>query len=65
MLAQKVSAFRGERDISDAVYFFKEIKETDAEPVFLAVAQHKPFAPRTPDELFRERFMIIWQRAHG
>ena len=65
MLAHKVSAFRSERDIDDAVHFLKEIEEKDPEMVFKEISQYKPFVPSVNDALFRERFMQIWKRTYG
>ncbi len=65
MIAHKVTAFRGERDITDAIHFLKEIKDNDPVRVLENVSKYRPFVPTITDELFQERFMLIWKRAYG
>lgn len=65
MIAHKVTAFRGERDITDAIHFLKEIKDNDPVRMLENVSKYRPFVPTITDELFQERFMLIWKRAYG
>lgn len=65
MIAHKLTAFRGERDITDSVHFLKEIKEEDKEKVFQEVSQYRPFSPPVDDKLFRRRFDQVWDSVHG
>ena len=65
MLAHKVTAFRGERDINDAVHFLKEIKSKDKLTIFKKVNGFRPFVPHIADKLFETRFNQIWEKAYG
>ncbi|VUD62044.1 hypothetical protein TDB9533_02956 [Thalassocella blandensis] len=65
MLAHKVTAFRGARDINDAVHFLKEIKSKDKHAIFEKVKKFKPFVPHVADKLFESRFEQIWEKAYG
>lgn len=65
MLAHKISAFRGERDINDAVHFLKEISNSDKETIFAKTKKYKPFVPNVADNVFRKRFDQIWEKTYG
>ncbi len=65
MLAHKLTAFRGNRDITDAVHFLKEIPTKDKEEVFKKVAEFRPFVPHVVDNLFKSRFNKIWEKVYG
>ena len=65
MLAHKLTAFRGERDIIDALSFLKEIPSQDRGEVFKKVSKYRPFVPHIADEQFMKRFNQIWERIHG
>lgn len=65
MLAHKLTAFRGERDIDDAVHFLKEINSSDPSAILALVFKYRPFVPATPDSLFERRFQQVWKRAYG
>ena len=64
MLAHKLTAFRGDRDISDAKRFLEEIPSQDMDAVRNKVAQYRPFAPTIADAEFERRFGQVW-RVHG
>lgn len=64
MLAHKISAYRGDRDIIDAISFLREIKNKDSESVYEKVHKLKPFVPAIPDEIFKKRFNEIWKRTY-
>jgi hypothetical protein len=65
MLAHKLTAYRGQRDITDAIHFLREIKSPDKAQVFLTVTKYRPFVPRIADALFEKRFNDIWTATHG
>ena len=65
MLAHKLTAFRGDRDITDAACFLREISTEDKSEVFKKVANFKPFVPHVEDDLFESRFNQIWEEVHG
>ena len=65
MLAHKLTAFRGERDVNDAVHFLKEIKSKDKQSILVKTKSYKPFVPHIDDKLFDSRFEKIWIRAYG
>lgn len=65
MLAHKISAYRGDRDVIDGIGFLKEIKDNDCASVYKIVRKYKPFVPLVPDDIFKKRFMEIWKRAYG
>ena len=65
MLAHKLTAFRGDRDITDAVCFLREISTEDKSEVFKKVADFRPFVPHVEDDLFESRFNQIWEEVHG
>jgi len=65
MLAHKLTAFRGERDINDAIHFLKEIKPTDKQAIFNKVTGFRPFVPHVADKLFESRFEQIWEKTYG
>lgn len=59
MLAHKLTAFRGNRDISDAVHFLKEIPTKDKEVTFKKVTEFRPFVPSVENKVFESRFSQI------
>lgn len=65
MLAHKITAFRGVRDITDAVHFLKEIPFKNKDKVFKQVSQFRPFVPQVADSLFESRFNQVWEKAYG
>jgi hypothetical protein len=65
MLAHKITAFRGERDINDAIHFLKEIPSLSKQDVFAKVSKFRPFVPSIEDAKFQSRFDLIWERVHG
>jgi len=65
MLAHKITALRGPRDKSDAIYFLKEIKPKDKQVIFQKVCQFKPFVPHVADAIFEQRFNQLWEEAYG
>jgi hypothetical protein len=65
MLAHKLTAFRGDRDISDAKRFLQEIPNTDMDAVHRKVAQYRPFVPTVADTEFERRFVLVWKLVHG
>lgn len=65
MLAHKLTAYRGKRDITDAIHFLKEIKNNDKQQVFLKTSKYRPFMIRITDAVFEKRFNDIWEAAHG
>jgi hypothetical protein len=65
MLAHKLTAFRGARDINDATHFLKEIKSNDKQAIFKKVSKFRPFVPHIEDKLFANRFEQIWERVYG
>lgn len=65
MLAHKLTAFRGNRDISDAVHYLKEIPSKNKQEVFRTVSDYRPFVPRVEDSQFAARFDQIWYKVHG
>lgn len=65
MLAHKLTAFRGDRDITDAVCFLKEIPNSDKSEVLKKTIDFRPFVPHIEDELFESRFNQIWEEVHG
>jgi Nucleotidyltransferase of unknown function (DUF6036) len=65
MLAHKLTAFRGQRDITDAIHFLKEIKSADKQQVFVLVVKYRPFVPTIADTVFEKRFNQIWAEVHG
>ncbi|GAA3924157.1 hypothetical protein [Litoribacillus peritrichatus] len=65
MLAHKLTAFRGDRDINDAVHFLKEITPNDHSAILKKVTEYRPFVPHVADELFEKRFNQVWEKTHG
>ncbi len=65
MLAHKISAFRGKRDINDAVHFLKEIRSKNKVEVFKKVSSFRPFTPCIADKVFETRFNQIWDSIYG
>jgi len=65
MLAHKITAFRGERDVNDAVHFLKEINSRDKGEILKKVNGFRPFLPHIDDKEFESRFNRIWERVHG
>ena len=65
MLAHKLTAFRGNRDINDAVHFLKEIKPKNKQEIFSKVNKFRPFVPHVEDRLFESRFNQIWEKTYG
>lgn len=65
MLAHKITAYRGERDINDAIHFLKEIPSQSQQDVFAKVSKFRPFVPSIEDTKFQSRFDLIWERVHG
>ena len=65
MLAHKLTAYRGSRDVTDAIHFLKEISSKDKEEVFKKVSKYRPFVPHISDPLFESRFNRIWERVYG
>lgn len=65
MLAHKLTAFRGDRDILDAEHFLREIKAGDKQAIFLKVSQYRPFVPSVADTMFEDRFNRVWNMVHG
>lgn len=65
MLAHKLTACRGERDINDAIHFLKEIKPVDKHAIFNQVSEYRPFVPHIEDNLFESRFEQIWIKVYG
>ena len=65
MLAHKITAYRGERDINDAIHFLKEIKSKDKQAIYKVVDGFRPFVPQVPDAQFETRFNQVWAKAHG
>lgn len=65
MLAHKLTAFRGDRDISDAKRFLEEIQSKDMDAVRKKVAQYRPITPRIADAEFERRFGQVWRMVHG
>lgn len=65
MLAHKLTAFRGQRDIDDAVQFLKAIGSNDKTCVFATIGKYRPLVPQVSDLLFEHRFNQIWEDVHG
>lgn len=65
MLAHKLTAFRGNRDIDDAIHFLKEIKQKDKSAIFEKTKKFQSFVPHVADKLFESRFEQIWEKAYG
>lgn len=65
MVAHKLTAFRGTRDITDAVCFLKEIHSNNKDEVYKKVSKFRPFVPHIEDNLFSSRFNQIWEMVHG
>lgn len=65
MLAHKLTAFRGARDINDAEHFLKEIKPKDKQAIFNKTSEYRPFVPSIPDKQFEIRFNQIWEKVYG
>lgn len=64
MLGMKLSgAFRGNKDIDDAVEILKQIGNTSKEDTLEQVVKYKNFTPKIPDETIRKRFDFIWAKA--
>ncbi len=61
MLGMKLSgAFRGNKDIDDAMEILKHIGKHDKENTLKHVLKYKNFTPKIPDETIRKRFHFIW-----
>lgn len=65
MVAHKLTAFRGAKDVSDAIHFLKEIDPKDKQAVFKKVNEFRPFVPQVANKLFESRFEQIWEKAYG
>ena len=65
LLAHKLTAYRSERDINDAVHFLKEISPKDKHAIFQKVSSYRPFVPHVADRLFESRFEKVWEKAYG
>lgn len=65
LLAHKLTAFRGQRDVNDAIHFLKDIKPKDKLAIFNKVSEYRPFVPSVADKLFEARFEQIWGKAYG
>ncbi len=65
MLAHKLTAFRGQRDVNDAVHFLKAVQSKNKSIVFEKVCHYRPFVPHVDDKLFASRFDQIWEKAYG
>jgi len=67
MLTHKLTAYRGQRDVTDAIYFLKEIKSKNKQQVFEKTFKYRPLIAfvQIDPHLFRTRFDLIWARVHG
>jgi hypothetical protein len=63
MLGMKLSgAFRGNKDIDDAMEILKQIGNTHKDETLGKVLKYKNFTPNIPDETMRKRFHFIWAK---
>jgi hypothetical protein len=63
MLGMKLSgAFRGNKDIDDAMEILKQIGNADQEATLGNVLKYKNFTPNIPDDIIRKRFYFIWSK---
>ncbi len=63
MLGMKLSgAFRGNKDIDDAMEILKQIGNTHKDETLEKVMKYKNFTPKIPDETIRKRFHFIWTK---
>ncbi len=65
MLSHKLTAFRNNKDIDDAINYLKEIKPIDKNLIFEKVSKYRPFIPNIADDVFENRFNQIWLKAYG
>ena len=65
MLAHKLTAYRGSRDLDYAVNYLKQIKPVDKVAIFSKVKTFKPFVPHIVDSVFEPRFNQIWDKTFG
>lgn len=66
MLGMKLSgAFRGNKDIDDAMEILKHIGNNNKDNTLKKVLKYKNFTPNIPNETIRKRFHFIWTRVFG
>jgi len=63
MLGMKLSgAFRGNKDIDDAVEILKKIGKHNKSQTIEKVIKYKNFTPKIQDDIIRKRFDLIWNK---
>ncbi len=63
MLGMKLSgAFRGNKDIDDAMEILKQIGDKDKRKTLEKVVKYKNFTPQIPDDTIEKRFNLIWSK---
>ncbi|MDM8522967.1 DUF6036 family nucleotidyltransferase [Desulfococcaceae bacterium HSG8] len=63
MLGMKLSgAFRGNKDIDDAMEILKQIGNKNRSETLIKVVKYKNFTPEIPDDTIRKRFDLIWHK---
>lgn len=66
MLGMKLSgAFRGSKDIDDAMEILRRIGKTHKDETLKKVLKYKNFTPYIPDDMIRKRFYFIWTKVFG
>jgi len=66
MLGMKLSgAFRGNKDINDAMEILKKIGNHNKSQTVEKVIKYKNFTPQIPDDIIRKRLDLIWTKVFG
>ena len=63
MLGMKLcGAFRGNKDIDDAMEILKQIGNKNKHKTLEKVVKYKNFTPQIPDDTIEKRFNLIWNK---
>ena len=66
MLGMKLSgAFRGNKDIDDAMEIIRQIGNKNKNETLEKVIKYKNFTPNIPDDTIKKRFNLIWTKVFG